>query len=85
MVSIPSVIFLNPIPFPELNHQLLTQGMKKAKEQALRYARSLPTSEGWPPFLVVVDVGFCIDLYSDFARQGKIGINPFYIYFFGFI
>jgi hypothetical protein len=50
--------------------------MKKAKEQALRYARSLPASEGWPPFLVVVDVGFCIDLYSDFARQGKTYI-PF--------
>ena len=45
--------------------------MKKAKEQALRYARSLPQEEGWPPFLVVVDVGYCIDLYSDFARQGK--------------
>jgi len=45
--------------------------MKRAKEQALRYARSLPTSDGWPPFLVVVDVGYCIDLYSDFARQGK--------------
>lgn len=45
--------------------------MKKAKEQALRYARSLPTSEGWPPFLAVVDVGYCIDLYADFARQGK--------------
>lgn len=45
--------------------------MKKAKEQALRYARSLPQDEGWPPFIVVVDVGFCIDLYADFARQGK--------------
>jgi hypothetical protein len=45
--------------------------MKNAKEQALRYARSLPQSDGWPPFLVVVDVGYCIDLYSDFARQGK--------------
>jgi len=45
--------------------------MKKAKEQALRYARSLPQEEGWPPFLVVVDVGYCIDLYADFARQGK--------------
>ncbi|WP_026461218.1 class I SAM-dependent DNA methyltransferase [Adhaeribacter aquaticus] len=45
--------------------------MKKAKEQALRYARSLPASEGWPPFLAVVDVGYCIDLYADFARQGK--------------
>lgn len=45
--------------------------MKKAKEQALRYARSLPATEGWPPFLAVVDVGYCIDLYADFARQGK--------------
>ncbi|MGV3529818.1 MAG: class I SAM-dependent DNA methyltransferase [Flavisolibacter sp.] len=45
--------------------------MKKAKEQALRYARALPVAEGWPPFLVVVDVGYCIDLYADFARQGK--------------
>ncbi|MEJ7830743.1 MAG: type IIL restriction-modification enzyme MmeI, partial [Segetibacter sp.] len=50
--------------------------MKRAKEQALRYARSLPASEGWPPFLIVVDVGFCIDLYADFARQGKTYI-PF--------
>ncbi|HSZ31702.1 MAG TPA: DNA methyltransferase, partial [Puia sp.] len=50
--------------------------MKSAKEQALRYARALPVSEGWPPFLVVVDVGFCIDLYSDFTRQGKTYI-PF--------
>jgi hypothetical protein len=50
--------------------------MKKAKEQALRYARSLPAEEGWPPFLVVVDVGYCIDLYADFARQGKIYV-PF--------
>jgi hypothetical protein len=50
--------------------------MKKAKEQALRYARSLPEEEGWPPFLVVVDVGYCIDLYADFARQGKIYV-PF--------
>lgn len=45
--------------------------MKKAREQALRYARALPVEAGWPPFLVVVDVGYCIDLYADFARQGK--------------
>lgn len=50
--------------------------MKKAKEQALRYARSLPIAEGWPPFLVVADVGYCIDLYCDFTRQGKTYI-PF--------
>ncbi len=49
--------------------------MKKAKEQALRYARSLPASEGWPPFLAVVDVGYCIDLYADFTRQGKTYVS----------
>ena len=51
--------------------RLWEQEMKKAKEQALRYARSLPTAEGWPPFLAVADIGYCIDLYADFARQGK--------------
>lgn len=47
------------------------RAMQNAKEQARRYARALPTSEGWPPFLIVVDVGHCIDLYADFSRQGK--------------
>lgn len=32
---------------------------------------ALPEKDGWPPFLVIVAVGYCIDLYSDFARQGK--------------
>ena len=45
--------------------------MTRAFHQALGYARALPTDDGWPPFLVVVDVGYCIDLYADFARQGK--------------
>jgi hypothetical protein len=47
------------------------RAMTKAKNQAFRYARALPDDEGWPPFLIVVDVGHCIDLYADFARQGK--------------
>jgi hypothetical protein len=47
------------------------RAMKRAKEQAFRYARALPAKEGWPPFLVVVDVSHCIDLYADFARQGR--------------
>jgi SAM-dependent methyltransferase len=47
------------------------RALKAAKEQAHRYAKALPAAEGWPPFLVVVDVGFCLDLYADFARQGK--------------
>jgi hypothetical protein len=45
--------------------------MIRARGQADRYARALPTSEGWPPFLIVVDVGHSIELYSEFTRQGK--------------
>jgi hypothetical protein len=47
------------------------RSMTRAFHQALGYARALPAEDGWPPFLVVVDVGYCIDLYADFARQGK--------------
>ncbi len=45
--------------------------MVRARGQADRYARALPVSEGWPPFLIVVDVGHVIELYSEFSRSGK--------------
>lgn len=45
------------------------QAMTKAARQAKRYAEALPE---WPPFLVVVDVGHCIDLYADFSGTGKL-------------
>ena len=45
--------------------------MLKAKGQAEAYARDLPVEEGWPPFLIVCDVGFCFDLYADFSGTGK--------------
>jgi hypothetical protein len=45
--------------------------MKKAKGQAERYVRSLPADEGNPPFILVVDVGHVIEVYSDFSRLGK--------------
>lgn len=52
-----------------------TQGwddaMLAARGQAELYAKALPVSEGWPPFLVVVDVGHSIELYADFTRSGK--------------
>jgi len=48
-----------------------TKHMLQAKGQAERYARDLPHAEGWPPFLMVCDVGFCIDLYADFSGFGK--------------
>ncbi|MDO7887681.1 class I SAM-dependent DNA methyltransferase [Hymenobacter cheonanensis] len=46
------------------------QMVEAAREQALRYVRALPASEPRPPFVVVVDVGFSIDLYSNFAGVG---------------
>jgi hypothetical protein len=42
----------------------------RARSQAESYARALPASEGWPPFLVVVDVGHVIELYAEFNRSG---------------
>jgi hypothetical protein len=45
--------------------------MHRAKGQAEQYARALPVEEGWPPFLVVVDVGHAIELYSEFSCTGK--------------
>ncbi len=48
--------------------------MDKARAQAERYARSLPREElidgGRPPFLIVVDVGHSIALFSDWSRAG---------------
>lgn len=47
------------------------QAMLKAKGQAEGYARDLPADEGWPPFIIVCDVGFCFDVYADFSGTGK--------------
>lgn len=44
--------------------------MKKARGQGERYIRSLPATEGRPPFLLVVDVGHVIEVYSEFTRTG---------------
>lgn len=40
----------------------------RARSQAEAYARALPADEGRPPFVVVVDVGQRIELYSEFRR-----------------
>ena len=47
------------------------QAMLKAKGQAEGYARDLPPDEGWPPFVIVCDIGFCFDIYADFTGTGK--------------
>ena len=46
------------------------RAMMRAKGQAENYVRALPADEGRPPFVVVVDVGHCIELYSEFTRTG---------------
>ena len=45
--------------------------MVKARGQAEQYARALPHDEGWPPFLIVVDVGHSIELFADFTKSGR--------------
>lgn len=47
------------------------QLMINARHQAQEYARALPTTHGWPPFVLVCDVGHCIEVYADFSGQGK--------------
>lgn len=44
--------------------------MQRARQQAENYARALPAEDGRPPFLIVVDVGVAIELYSEFTRSG---------------
>ena len=41
----------------------------RAKGQAESYVRSIPDDN--PPFVIVIDVGHSIELYSDFSRLGK--------------
>jgi hypothetical protein len=45
--------------------------MRNARVQAENYARALPASHGWPPFILTVDVGQAIELFADFSGQGK--------------
>lgn len=45
--------------------------MRNAREQAEQYARALPTEHGWPPFILVCDVGHAIEVFADFSGQGK--------------
>jgi hypothetical protein len=42
----------------------------RAHAQAQNYARALPAEEGRPPFIMVVDVGNVIQLFSEFSRSG---------------
>ncbi|WP_454268909.1 class I SAM-dependent DNA methyltransferase [Roseovarius sp. MBR-51] len=45
--------------------------MLRARNQADGYARAVSRHDGWPPFLMVVDVGHVIEIYADFSGQGQ--------------
>lgn len=45
--------------------------MVRARAQAESYAKALTVEEGWPPFLIVTDVGHTIELFADFSLTGK--------------
>jgi SAM-dependent methyltransferase len=45
--------------------------MLNARRQAEDYAKALPAAHGWPPFLIICDVGHCFEFYADFTGQGK--------------
>jgi hypothetical protein len=45
------------------------EAMFAARNQAEQYAKAIP--DGWPPFLIIVDVGYSIELYADFSLTGK--------------
>lgn len=45
--------------------------MLAAKGRAEQYARALPVSEGWPPFIITVDIGHSFETYADFTMSGR--------------
>ena len=43
------------------------QIMLSARKQAEDYAKALPVDHGYPPFLLIADVGHVIEVYADFS------------------
>ena len=46
------------------------QTMKNAYMQADQYARAIAHEDGWVPFIIVCDIGYRFDIYSDFSGKG---------------
>lgn len=43
------------------------KSLERAYEQARHYIRDLPSEEAVPPFLLICDVGYVIEIYADFS------------------
>jgi hypothetical protein len=50
--------------------RVFDDALLRARAQAETYARALPSDEGRPPFLLVVDVGHVIEVFAEFSRSG---------------
>lgn len=46
--------------------------MQAARQQDMGYVRALPAEEPRPLFVLVADVGYCIDVYSNFAGNRNL-------------
>jgi hypothetical protein len=44
--------------------------MQAARGQAGNYANGVARTDGWPPFVLVVDVGYMIEVFADFSANG---------------
>lgn len=45
--------------------------LRNAYTQALDYVAMLPPEHPAPPFIIVCDVGFCLEIYADFSGTGR--------------
>src|SRR4051794_40003207 len=45
--------------------------MLEARRQAEHYVHLLPEDHRAPPFVIVCDVGHCLEIYANFRRDGK--------------
>ena len=51
--------------------------MKNARQQAESYVFLLDADHPAPPFIIVCDVGHCLELYADFTGPGApMAISP---------
>ncbi len=65
----------DPAETPERGKRGAARGwdalMHNARLQAENYVRLLPAGHEPPPFVLVCDVGHCIEVYANFRRDGK--------------
>ena len=49
--------------------------MQRGWRRAEKYVLGLPPDEDRPPFVIVADVGYCFDLYTDFSCTGGLYLH----------